>query len=57
MKQKNFILVNTRGITSLTHFDHSQRNWFHISQLVTIIAIGLRNTYAKSESGAGIVLV
>jgi hypothetical protein len=34
----------------------SGRNWFRISWLVTIIAIGLRNPYAKSESGAGLVL-
>jgi hypothetical protein len=43
--------------TCHTLFDPSWRNWFHISRLVTIIAIGLRNTYAKSDSGAGLVLV
>jgi hypothetical protein len=37
--------------------DPSRRNWFRISRLVTIIAIGLRNPYAKSETGAGLVLV
>jgi hypothetical protein len=37
--------------------DPSRRNWFRISGLVTMIAIGLQNPYAKSETGAGLVLV
>ncbi len=41
----------------LALFDLSRRNWFCISWLVTIIAIGLRNPHAKSESGTGLVLV
>jgi hypothetical protein len=40
----------------LALLDPSQRNWFCKSQLVTIIAIGLRNPYAKSETGAGLDL-
>jgi hypothetical protein len=35
----------------------NRRNWFRISRLVTIVAIGLRNLYAKSETGAGLELV
>jgi hypothetical protein len=34
-----------------TLFDLSWRNWFRIARLVTIIAIGLRNPYAKSGAG------
>jgi hypothetical protein len=44
-------------VICLALFDHSGRNWFRISRLMTIIAIGLRNPYVKSESGAGLVLV
>jgi hypothetical protein len=41
----------------LSLLDPSQRNWFRISRLLTIIALGLRNPNAKSETGAGLVLV
>ncbi len=40
----------------LAHFDQIRRNWFCISQLMTIVAIGLQKPYAKSESGANLVL-
>jgi hypothetical protein len=32
-----------------------RRNWFLLSQLVTILAIGLWKPYAKSESGMNLV--
>ncbi len=41
----------------LAPLDPSQRNWFRISRLMTIIARGLLIPCAKSESGAGLVLV
>ncbi len=39
----------------LAHFDPIQRNWFRTSRLATIVAIGLRKSYAKSESIANLV--
>ncbi len=50
-------LKSTKTVMCLALLDPSQINWFCISRLVTIIAIGLRNPYAKSESGVGLVLV
>jgi hypothetical protein len=50
-------LVNKNYCSCLALFDPSRRNWFRISRLVTIIAIGLSKPYANSESGAGLVLV
>jgi hypothetical protein len=37
-------------IVSPTSFQ-VHRNWFRVSQLATIVAIGLRKLYAKSEFG------
>jgi hypothetical protein len=48
---------NTNKGSCLALLNPSRRNWFRISRLVTMIAIGLRNPYAKSETGAGLVLV
>ncbi len=45
------------SISCLALLDPIRRNWLRISRLVTIIAIGLRNPYAKSETGAGLILV
>jgi hypothetical protein len=33
-----------------------RRNWFLISLLATIVEIGLRKSYAESESGANLVI-
>ncbi len=33
-----------------------RKNWFCMSQLMTIVAIGLQKPYAKSESGTNLVL-
>jgi hypothetical protein len=33
-----------------------QRNWLRLSQLVTLVAIGLRKPYDKSESGTNLVM-
>jgi hypothetical protein len=33
-----------------------RRNWFHLSRLETIVAIGLQKPYAKLESGTNLVL-
>jgi hypothetical protein len=40
----------------LAHFDPNRRNWFRISQLATIVAIGLWKPYAKLESGANLLM-
>jgi hypothetical protein len=33
-----------------------QRNWFRLSWLVTIVAIGLQKPYPKSESGMNLAM-
>ncbi len=33
-----------------------RRNWFHLSQLATIVAMGLRKPYAKSDLGMNLVM-
>jgi hypothetical protein len=40
----------------LAHFDPIERNWF-CPQLATIAAIGLGKYYARSESGAHLVML
>ncbi len=55
--QKVVDVLNPLSVSVSPFFDPRRRNWFRIFRLVTMIAIGLRNPYAKSETGAGLVLV
>ncbi len=40
----------------LAHFDPIWRNWFHLSRLMTIVAIGLQKPYSNSESGTNLLM-
>jgi hypothetical protein len=50
------ILYITHVHYCISHCCRIQRNWFRLSQLATIVAIGLRKACAKSESGRNLVM-
>ncbi len=46
----------TANKNCLAHLEPIPRNWFRLSRLKTILAIGLQKPYAKSESGTNLVM-
>ncbi len=44
------------GYNCLTFLNLSQRNWFHISQPTSMVAIGLQKPYAKMDKSCLVLM-